>query len=235
MIHPTRTELRQLREKRESIRQSITILDARRRALVREFLAAMRPFLKSRDAIRRDYGRARVELQLAKGHEGAVFVDALAAEVRRDIGVDVAVKNSMGVRYRELTVWGPLVRSPAERHFGYLATSPHLDEAAYLFERTTEAMLAIAVYESKLKRLADEIHAVTRRTRALQERVLPALAADIRIIVQHLAEREREALFRLKRFKRRPPPVPPSRARAAASPAPDTAHAGRRARRHCPS
>jgi V/A-type H+-transporting ATPase subunit D len=203
MIHPTRTELRLLREKRASIADSIAILDARRRALVREFLATMRPFLRSREAIRREYGRARSELQLAKGHEGAALVDAFAAAGERDIGVDVTLKNSMGVRYRELTVWGPLVRTPDERHFGYVATSPHVDEAAYLFERTTEAMLAIAVFESKLKRLADEIHDVTRRTRVLQERLVPALAADIRVITQHLAEREREAHFRLRRALRR--------------------------------
>lgn len=203
MIHPTRTELRQLREKRASVDESIAILDARRQALVREFLATMRPFLRSRDAIRRDYGRARAELQLAKGHESALLVDSLAAGGERDVGVEVTLKNSMGVRYRELIVWGPLVRSPHERHFGYLATTPHLDEAAVLFERTAEAMLAVAVYESKLKRLADEIHGVTRRTRALQERILPRLAADIRVITQHLAEREREAHFRLKRFKKR--------------------------------
>jgi V/A-type H+-transporting ATPase subunit D len=132
-----------------------------------------------------------------------LLVDSLAAGGERDIGVDVTIKNSMGVRYRELTVWGPLARSPHERHFGYLATSPHLDEAAHLFERTAEAMLAIAVYESKLQRLADEIHRVARRTRALRERVLPRLAAAIRAITQHLAEREREAQFRLKRFKTR--------------------------------
>jgi V/A-type H+/Na+-transporting ATPase subunit D len=203
VIPPTRTELRRLRERRASIGETIAILDARRQALVREFLAAIRPFLRSRDAIRRDYGQARTELQLAKGHEGALLVDSLASGTERDIGVDVVVKNSMGVRYRELTVWGPLVRSPEERQFGYVATSPHLDEAAFLFERTAEAMLAAAVFESKLKRLGDEIHRVTRRTRALQERVLPALAADIRTVAQHLTEREREAHFRLKRFKTR--------------------------------
>ena len=42
----------------------------------------------------------------------------------------VAAESVMGVRYQDLTVWGPFVRSPAERGFGYANTTPHLDEAA---------------------------------------------------------------------------------------------------------
>jgi V/A-type H+-transporting ATPase subunit D len=42
---------------------------------------------------------------------------------------------------------------------------------------------------------------VTRRTRVLEERVLPRLAVQIKTIVHYLGEREREAYYRLKRFK----------------------------------
>ena len=201
-MHPTRTELLRLREKAASVTDSVGILKARRQTLIREFLETVRPFLRSRDAIGREYGRARAELHLSKGHEGAAFVDALAASSERDLGVDVTERNLMGVRYRELAVWGPFVRSFDERNYGVAMTSPHLDEAVFLFERTTEAMLAIAVFESKLKQLGQEIQRLTRRTRALEERLLPAIRTEMRTITQYLAERDREAHFRLKRFKR---------------------------------
>jgi V/A-type H+-transporting ATPase subunit D len=42
---------------------------------------------------------------------------------------------------------------------------------------------------------------MTRRVRVLEERVLPGLRADIKAIARHIGEREREAHFRLKRFK----------------------------------
>lgn len=201
MIHPTRTDLLQLKEKVASVANSVAILKARRQALIREFLASVQPFLRSREAIGRNYSRAIAELQLTLGHEGAPFVEALAAGSERPVGVDVTEKNVMGVRYHELTVWGPFVRSPEERNYGYAVTTPHLEESVHLFEQTTEAMLEVAAFESKLKMLGREIRHVTRRTRVLEERVLPRLKAGIRSITQYLGEREREAHFRLKRFK----------------------------------
>ena len=42
---------------------------------------------------------------------------------------------------------------------------------------------------------------MTRRTRVLEERVLPTLRAQVRAITQYIGEREREAYFRLKKFK----------------------------------
>ena len=58
-----------------------------------------------------------------------------------------------------------------------------------------------ATFESKVKRLGEETLHVTRRTRVLEERVLPKLRSQIRAITQYIGEREREAHFRLKKFK----------------------------------
>jgi hypothetical protein len=57
-------------------------------------------------------------------------------------------------------------------------------------------MLEIAAFESKLKMLDEEILRVTRRTRVLDERVLPRVAGQIKTIVHYLGEREREAYYR---------------------------------------
>jgi vacuolar-type H+-ATPase subunit D/Vma8 len=64
-------------------------------------------------------------------------------------------------------------------------------------------MLGIAVFESKLKMLGDEIQRVTRRARVLEERLRPTLEDEIKSITQYIGEREREreAHFRLKRYK----------------------------------
>lgn len=201
MIHPTRTDLRQLREKAASVANSVAILRARRQVLIRGFLESIRPVVRSRDAIRRDYLRALAELRLSEGHEGTAGIESLAALAERPVGVDVEERNALGVRYRELTVFGPFVRRPEERGYDYTVTTPHLDEATHLFESIIEAMLGIAAFESKLKMLGEEILRVTRRTRVLEERLLPRLRADIRAIVQFLGEREREAHYRLKMFK----------------------------------
>ena len=201
MIHPTRTDLLQLREKAASVVNSTAILKARRQALIRGFLDSVRPFVRSRDAIRRDYSAALAELHLGEGHEGMALIESIAGTAERELGVDVEERNVMGVRYRDLTVYGPFVRSPEDRDYGYTVTTPHLEESVHLFETVLENMLEIAAFESKLKMLGAEILHVTRRTRVLEERVLPRLRAEIRSIVQYIGEREREAHFRLKKFK----------------------------------
>ncbi|MDH3915456.1 MAG: V-type ATP synthase subunit D [Chromatiales bacterium] len=201
MIHPTRTDLLQLKEKAGSVGNSVVILKARRQALIREFLDSVGSFVRSRNAIRRNYSNALNELHLTEGHEGTEFVAAIAATSERDVGADIQEINVMGVRYRELTVYGPFVRSPEERDHGYTASTPHLDESLHLFETVVEAMMENATFESRVKRLGEETLHVTRRTRVLEERVLPNLRSQIRAITQYIGEREREAHFRLKKFK----------------------------------
>jgi V/A-type H+-transporting ATPase subunit D len=239
MIHPTRTDLLQLEEKVTSIANSVAILKARRQALIRGFLESVRPLVRSRDAIRRDYGVAIDELHLSEGHEGAAFVETLAALSEREVGVDIAERNLLGVRYRDLVAFGPFVRGPQERAYDYTVTTPHLEESVHRFESVLETMLEIAAFESKLKMLGEEILAVTRRVRVLEERVLPRLRAEIRSIVQFLGEREREAHYRLKKFKtdrrggtfsdsssRRCPPVPRAPARDLSSRSPPVPWSG---------
>jgi V/A-type H+-transporting ATPase subunit D len=203
MIHPTRTNLLQLRDRAASIGNSVAILKARRQALIRRFLDSVQPFVRSRDAIRRDYGRALLELRLGTGHEGAAAIESLAATAQRPVGVEVTDRNVMGLRYRELVAYGPFERSPAERGYDYTVTTPHLEEAIHGFEKVLASVLEGAVFESRLKILGEEIVGVTRRIRVLEERVLPRLHIEIRTIAQYLGERDREAHYRLKRFKSR--------------------------------
>ena len=201
MIRPTRTELLRLRERAAAVNTGMTILKARRQALVREFLSAVAPFFASRLALRSRYREALDEFALTRAHEGEEMVEALAASVEREVGVELTEKNVMGVRCRELRLDTDLVRPLDGRGYDYAATSPHLEEALDQFEHIVGEMLEIAAFESRLKRLGEEIRRVTTRTRVLEERVLPGLRDSIREIGQHLAEREREAHFRLKRFK----------------------------------
>ena len=87
------------------------------------------------------------------------------------------------------------------RGYDYLQTTPHLEEGIYLFEKIVEAMVEIAAFENKLKRLGEEIIRTTRKIRVIEERVLPELRYNIKTIVQYIGEREREVFYRLKRFK----------------------------------
>jgi V/A-type H+-transporting ATPase subunit D len=201
MIHPTRTNLLMLKDKRRSVMNSIGILKARKQALIKEFLAATLPFLRSREEIKKSYGRAIRELAISLGREGKDTIESLAVATERDFGIEVKEKSIWGLRYKDIAYHDTPVRQPGERGYDESGTTPHLDDSVNLFEKLLESMLTIAEYESKLKRLGDEIVKTTRRIKVLEEMVLPGIKRQIRSIGQYIGEREREAFYRLKRVK----------------------------------
>lgn len=201
MLHPTRTNLLQLKIKEASVSSSIRIMKARRQALLREFIDSSQIFLRNREEIKKLYRKAIEELRLARGHEGNYFIESLAVTGGREIGLDLEKRNVLGVKFWEVKVTDAIVRSPPERHYDYSGTDWHLEEAIFRFERIAEEVMQIAAHENKLKRLSDEIIQLSRRTRVMEERILPSLGRSIKAIEQYLSERERENYFRLKRFK----------------------------------
>jgi len=201
MIHPTRTNLLLLKDKRKSVVNSIGILKARKQALIKEFLAATAPFLRSREDIKKSYGKAIRELALSLGREGKDVVGSLTVATARVFPIEVREKSIWGLRYKDIAYHDAPVRKPNKRGYYEYATTPHLEECVTLFEKLLENMLQIAEYESKLKRLGEEIVRTTRRIKVLEEMVLPGLKQQIRTIGQYIGEREREAFYRLKRVK----------------------------------
>ena len=201
MIHPTRTNLLLLKDKSRSVVNSIGILKARKQALIKEFLAATLPFLRSREDIRQSYGKALRELAFAIGHDGKDRVASVSEATGRDFKIDVIEKSIWGLRYKDIVFHDAPVRDADKRGYDEYGSSPHLEEGIGHFEKLLESMLHIAEYESKLKRLGDEILRTTRRIKVLEEMVLPGLKSNIRTITQYIGERERESFYRLKRVK----------------------------------
>ncbi len=201
MIQPTRTNLLMLRDRLHAVVNCTTILKGRRQALIKEFLKITRPLMQSREEVAEAYARALDALQVGMAREGDPAVRALAAANRRDLAIEVAEGNLLGLRYRDLIRHETVARAFSERPYDMLGSSTWLDEAIDTFEGIVEEMLSLASFEGKFRRLAEELVRLTRRIRILEERVAPGLRCDIRAMDQYLAERERESFFRLKRFK----------------------------------
>ena len=202
MIQATRSNLLLLKERRLAVVNCTGILKGRRQALIKKFLEIGRPLLASREETRKHYGQGIEELQTSLGLEGQDYIASLALISQRHLGVEVVNMNILGLHYRDLKEVESASRSLVERGYDYPSVTPHLDEALRLFETIVEEMLAMARYEGLFRRLGEELLRITRRIRVLEERVLPGLHADIREIAHYLAEREREAYYRLKLFKR---------------------------------
>jgi len=201
MIHPTRTNLLRLRDKHRLVINGISILKARKQALVREFLATSIPFLQSREEIREMYGKAIIELLLSLGHEGEQRISSIVLATEREFRIEVTEQSIWGLRYSDILPHDTPVRDAGKRGYDESSTTLHLEEGTVLFEKLLESMLNIAAFESKLKRLSDEILKTTRRIKVLEEVIQPDLKYRIRTITQYIGERERESYYRLKMFK----------------------------------
>jgi V/A-type H+-transporting ATPase subunit D len=202
IIHHTRTNLLLLKEKSSSVVNSIGILKARRQALIQEFLKTTEPFLRTRKDIVETYGNALDELALGLGCMGKGGIESITYPTERNINVDITEKSIWGLKYKDVAVNEPPVREPDKRGYDITSTSAHVEEGIYRFEKVLESMLDIAAFESKLKRLSDEIIRITRKIKVLEERILPDLKYEIRTIAQYISERERETYYRLKKFKK---------------------------------
>jgi V/A-type H+-transporting ATPase subunit D len=198
---PTRTNLLFLKDRARSVSNSIDILRTKRQALIVEFVRSTRPFLKSRREIKEMYGRALEELALSIGHQGRQSVESIAMSAEKEPAIEITEGSIWGLKYKDVEIHETPLKAPEERHYDWRTSTHHLEECIHLFEKLVDAVIKVATFESKLKRLAAEIRKTTRRMRVLEERVLPRLRQDIKAIKQHIVEQEREAYYRLKRVK----------------------------------
>jgi V/A-type H+-transporting ATPase subunit D len=201
MLHPSRTNLLLLRDRATAVDGGVTLLKGRRQALLREFLQASAPLLASRRKLACLYAEGVATLHRAQAAEGESYLAGVARGAARDLGLTSEERNLLGLRYREVRAAENPCRAPWQREYDERATAPELEEALERVEKMVAAMLEQAVVEGKVKRLGEELLRLTRRIRVLEERLLPQLRTEARLMERFLSEREREAFFGLKRYK----------------------------------
>jgi len=189
-----------LKRQVEVVQRGLDLVRSKREALVREFFAVMDRVADSRaqmEAVMRD---ALTTLRLALAMEGRAPLRSAGYAAKRTLSIELTERNVWGVRFPEIH-YAPVRRAWDARGYAPSGVSTHVDETARRFEQALESMLRSLAVEMRLKKLGLEIKKVTRRINALDEVVLPTLHRGVRHIRQALEEREREDLFRMKRFK----------------------------------
>jgi len=200
MLSPTRTNLISLKDRIKTIKGSMGLLEAKRETFIREFMATTAPFVKSRDEISFLYGKALDNLAFTISAGGESSINSVSMTTHRTIRIEIKKKTLWGVKYQDVERL-PLVRTPDNRGYDFTGNSAFVEQTAYDFERLAEAIFELVSYEAKLKRLGEEIQKVTRRIKALTERLLPSMKKETGFISRYLGEREREEYYRLKAFK----------------------------------
>jgi len=182
--------------------QGVDLLKRKRDALVADFFNIVRQALTAREQLTKISEEAYVMLALAKAWEGREALEAAAMADRRDVLVDIEVRNVWGTKIPEVAV-KEVRRTLLERGHNPTSTSLRTVESASNFEDVLHAILEVAATEIKLRRIGEEIKKTTRRVNALEQVVIPRLIGEIRFITAVLEQRAREDVFRLKRIKQK--------------------------------
>jgi V/A-type H+-transporting ATPase subunit D len=199
-ISRTRTNLLQLKRKVHIAERGLALLRSKREALVREFFAVMDHVVRSREQMETAIAQAMGSLALALGSDGQAVLRSLGFAAQRHLPIDLIERNVWGVRFPELH-YPTIARTLDNRGYSAPGVSAFVDETARRFEMVLELILRSVAVEMRLKKLGTEIKKVTRRINALNEVMIPLLIRQVRTIRRTLEEREREDLFRMKRFK----------------------------------
>lgn len=201
-LSPTRTNLLLLKGQEQAARQGLLLLRSKREALVRELFGIMEQAVASRDLFTEALQGAMCALAVSLAREGRADLESAAFAARRDIPLWLEEKIVWGVRFQDLR-WQGVVRSADGRGYAFSGVSSATVAASREFEKALEVVLRVVSVETRLKKIGAEISTATRRVNAFTEVVLPRLTLRIRDIRLALEEREREDVFRMKRFKKR--------------------------------
>ncbi len=202
VISPTRMNLLQRRNQLRVAQQGVDLLKRKRDALVADFFKIVRQSLAAREQLAAACREAYIMLTLTKAWEGREALEAAAIPSRRDILLNIEVRNVWGTKIPEVAVTE--VRRPLlERGQNPVATSARTIESTSTFEEVIAAILAVAATEIKLRKIGEEIKKTTRRVNALEQVVIPRLRGETRYISSVLEQRAREDVFRLKRIKKK--------------------------------
>lgn len=196
-----RINLLRLKNEVVTLKNGVRLLRSRREALMKDFFRCAGECLELRAKINSQLREAAYKLHIARAFLGDAIYPAAYA-LKRDISVDVRIKNVWGVNIPEIEEKA-FVRNIEAMEFSPIGEGTLAIEAARDFEKVVDSIVSAASREIRLKRIGEEIKTDTRRINAHEEILIPYMQYNIKRIKGILEEREREDIYRLKRYKRR--------------------------------
>ncbi len=198
---PTRQNLMKLRHNLGVVEKGQELLRSKREALMKEFLGLVDECLRMRQANSALMAKARRNLEFSRA-ANTEAVGSLEFVSARHISIDIEVRNVWGVKVPEIR-YSPLVRSLGSRDISPMGESTSSLDTARDFERVVDSLLELATPETRLARVGEIIKSDTRKINAIREVLLPGIKGRIKGIERVLEEREKEGIYRMKRYKLR--------------------------------
>ena len=192
----TKSNLIHLKEELDFAREGLDLLDQKKEILINQinFLASKAD--RVRKKVNRDLMDAYAHLRDALIEHGESSVEAAGLGVMAHENVKLRERSLMGVIL-------PLVSIellPDRLQYSLYGTGRAMDDTAGAVHKAMESIAELAEVEVGIQRLMAELKKTLKRINALGHIYVPMYSATVRKMQETLEEKEREALFQMKRI-----------------------------------
>lgn len=191
---PTHSMLLELGEEHRFVREGHDFLDQKRILLAGEILRRLARYEALQVRLDAALDEARSSLARAIARHGVSALAAYPAPAPTPDGVGLATGAFLGIPFVELA-HGAEPAAPARAPAN---PSPEARAAGARFEAVVQLGVELASVQHALERLLDDYRRTERRTRALEDVILPELATSIAAIEEHLEAQELEEAVRVR-------------------------------------
>lgn len=202
-VNPTRMELIKTKDRIKLAVKGHKLLKQKRDALILEFFKILKKAKDLRGQLAEKMKYGYQSLALAETYHPIQEIAKVSLDLRKDIDIDIEVKNVMGVKIPHLTAEMEAKHFLEIPSYSVPATSAKIDAAVGDFGQILEMVIKLAETETAMKRLIIEIEKTKRRVNALEYVLIPRLEEQKRMISFQLDEMERDSFVSLKTIKRR--------------------------------
>ena len=203
-VNPTRMELIKTKERIVLAKKGYKLLKQKRDALILEFFRILKKAQDLRGDLTRKMSGAYSSVLMAGTYHSVYQLGSTSLNLRKNIDVDIEVKNVMGVKIPYLTAdMGTTAHFLDLPSYSVPSTSAKIDLAVSNFDEVLKIVIRLAETETAIKKLILEIEKTKRRVNALEFVLIPQLEETQRMISFRLDEMERDSFVSLKSIKRR--------------------------------
>jgi len=195
----TRSNLIRLRDELAFAREGLDLLDRKKEILVHQITSLSARADRVRQEVNRGLAEAYGRLREAKVEFGESMVESAGLGLKAGERLSIREKSLMGVVLPLVAIDLP----PLRPSYGLYATGKSIDATGAAIHRVMETAGELAEVEVSIERLMAELKKTLKRINALAHIYVPAYQTTVKAIEITLEEKEREALFQLKRIKSR--------------------------------
>jgi V/A-type H+-transporting ATPase subunit D len=201
--NPTRMELIKTKERIALATKGHKLLKQKRDALILEFFRILKKAEDLRGELAGKMAEGYRSLALAQLYHTVQQLEKVSMDLRKDIDLDIEVKNVMGVKIPTIEVEMEQKEFIRLDSYSVAGTSAKIDEAVEDFDEILGMVIKLAETETAIKRLILEIEKTKRRVNALEYVLIPRLEDQKNMISFRLDEMERDSFVSLKSIKRK--------------------------------